>query len=197
MTGVREAKKAQTRMAIARAAAEIARFEGTESLSIARISERAGVSTRTFHNYFNSKEEAILEFTVSSARDLLESVGHLNATNAIDAVEEATVNAMMAGEDELMSLYTLKALSDDIGFLLVGVNTEMDNQLQNKVYKVFKECFPEIEPFDLAAQLTAGVAVAQFAFVYFYENAKDQPAEVGVKMIRRAFDQLRQHSDNS
>lgn len=193
MSGVRETKKAQTRMAIARAAAEIARFEGTDQLSIARISERAGVSTRTFHNYFNSKEEAILEFTVASARDLLESVGHLNATNAIDAVEEATVNAMRAGEDELMSLYTLKALSDDVGFLLLGVNTEMDQQLQNKVYKIFKECFPDIEPFDLATQLTIGVAIAQFAFVYYYENAKGQPPEVGVEMVRRAFDQVRNH----
>lgn len=193
MTGVREAKKVRTRMAIARAAAAIARFEGIEHLSIAHISERAGVSTRTFHNYFNSKEEAILAFTMASVDDLLESVGHVEAANAIDAVEEATINAMRSGKDELMSLYTLKVLSQDLGFLLAGMNSEMDRQLQDKVYGFFKECFPELDPFELAAQLTIGIGTAQFAFSYFFENARDQPSEVGVEIIRRAFDQVRHH----
>lgn len=58
--GLRDRKKAATRAALAEAAAELAREHGLHDVTADAIAARAGVSTRTFHNYFASKEEAVL-----------------------------------------------------------------------------------------------------------------------------------------
>jgi AcrR family transcriptional regulator len=58
--GLRERKRAQTAEAIHLAAAELVLERGLDATTIDAISERADVSTRTFFNYFPSKEDAIL-----------------------------------------------------------------------------------------------------------------------------------------
>jgi len=58
--GLRERKRAQTAEAIHVAAAELALERGLDATTIDAISERADVSTRTFFNYFSSKEDAVL-----------------------------------------------------------------------------------------------------------------------------------------
>jgi len=58
--GLRERKRAQTAEAIHVAAAELALERGLDATTIDAISERADVSTRTFFNYFPSKEDAVL-----------------------------------------------------------------------------------------------------------------------------------------
>lgn len=60
--GLRERKRAQTSEAIHVAAAELVLEHGLEATTIDAISERAGVSTRTFFNYFPAKEDAVLGF---------------------------------------------------------------------------------------------------------------------------------------
>lgn len=60
--GLRERKRAQTSEAIHVAAAELVLDRGLEATTIDAISERAGVSTRTFFNYFPAKEDAVLGF---------------------------------------------------------------------------------------------------------------------------------------
>ncbi|WP_414120906.1 TetR/AcrR family transcriptional regulator [Corynebacterium nuruki] len=72
---LREQKKEETRRALSRAAAELLLAEGNEGMTVAAIAERAGVSTRTFHNYFPRREDALLtfiEFTVDEWRLLVE-----------------------------------------------------------------------------------------------------------------------------
>lgn len=61
-TSLREKKKAETKESIARAAASVLLREGVEALTVAHVAQAAGVSTRTFHNYFQSMEEALLWF---------------------------------------------------------------------------------------------------------------------------------------
>ncbi len=73
-TGLRDRKKAATRSALAAAAVELARERGLHEVTAEAIAARAGVSTRTFHNYFASKEEALLhhlEGVVSEMIDVL------------------------------------------------------------------------------------------------------------------------------
>jgi len=55
----REQYREQTRLELALAAFAQATAEGLASVRIPRIAEAAGVSTRTFNNYFSSKEQAI------------------------------------------------------------------------------------------------------------------------------------------
>ena len=56
----REQQKEQTRMDLALAAFEQARVHGVAGVRIPQVAAAVGVSTRTFNNYFPSKEAAIV-----------------------------------------------------------------------------------------------------------------------------------------
>jgi AcrR family transcriptional regulator len=56
----RDQQKEQTRLDLALAAFELARAEGLAKVRVPQIAEAVGVSTRTFNNYFPSKEAAIV-----------------------------------------------------------------------------------------------------------------------------------------
>jgi AcrR family transcriptional regulator len=59
--GIREAKKYETRRALGFAAFELASERGLHSFLVEDVTDRVGVSRRTFFNYFNRKEEAVVE----------------------------------------------------------------------------------------------------------------------------------------
>jgi AcrR family transcriptional regulator len=58
--GVRERKKVATRQALSAAALRLAREHGPENVRVDAIAEAAGVSPRTYNNYFSSREQAIM-----------------------------------------------------------------------------------------------------------------------------------------
>jgi AcrR family transcriptional regulator len=58
-SGLRERKKVATRQALSKAAMRLAVERGLDNVLVEDIAEAAGVSTRTFNNYFASKYEAI------------------------------------------------------------------------------------------------------------------------------------------
>jgi AcrR family transcriptional regulator len=58
--GLRERKRVQTRRRLEEAAIGLALRDGLEKVTVDAISERADVSPRTFFNYFDSKEDAVL-----------------------------------------------------------------------------------------------------------------------------------------
>jgi AcrR family transcriptional regulator len=58
--GLRERKKQQTREALSRAALRLAVERGIGNVLVEDIAAEAGVSPRTFNNYFSSKAEAIV-----------------------------------------------------------------------------------------------------------------------------------------
>ncbi|WP_051274394.1 TetR/AcrR family transcriptional regulator [Cellulomonas sp. URHD0024] len=81
-TGLRERKRVETRHRIADAALELTLEHGLDGATVDAISAAAGVSPRTFFNYFESKDDALL--------------------NAPDAHEiEAMVAATVAASDDL------------------------------------------------------------------------------------------------
>ncbi|HWS36687.1 MAG TPA: TetR family transcriptional regulator [Actinoplanes sp.] len=57
--GLRERKKAATRQALHDAALRLALEHGPERVTVEAIADEAGVSRRTFSNYFANKEEAL------------------------------------------------------------------------------------------------------------------------------------------
>ena len=59
MTGLRERKKVETRTALSWAAIRLTVERGLDNVKVEDIAEAAGVSPRTFNNYFGSKAEAI------------------------------------------------------------------------------------------------------------------------------------------
>src|ERR1700757_2305730 len=57
--GLRERKKVATRQSLSEAAMRLAIQRGLDNVLVEDIAEAAGVSARTFNNYFASKYEAI------------------------------------------------------------------------------------------------------------------------------------------
>lgn len=85
--GLRERKRAQTRAALEEAAVTLVLRDGLDHTTVDAISELANVSPRTFFNYFDSKDSAILglrapnpepatdeQISACEGRDLVESV---------------------------------------------------------------------------------------------------------------------------
>ena len=66
--GLRERKKAETRTAIMRAVLRLALEHGLDAMTAEDIAEAANVSVRTFHNYFPSKEAALVDAWTSEFR---------------------------------------------------------------------------------------------------------------------------------
>lgn len=58
--GLRERKKQATRAALAEAAVRLAAEHGAENVTVETISNAAGVSPRTFFNYFDSHDDAFV-----------------------------------------------------------------------------------------------------------------------------------------
>jgi AcrR family transcriptional regulator len=61
LTTLREHKKAATRRSLASAALRLAMEHGLDGVTVEDIADMAGVSRRTFSNYFDSKEDAVLD----------------------------------------------------------------------------------------------------------------------------------------
>lgn len=90
---LRERQKRETRALIQHAAFQLAQRNGLEGVTNEAICEMAGVSQRTFHNYFSFKEEVFIitpvpfsaeetERFVNSTGELLEDLAELMATHA-------------------------------------------------------------------------------------------------------------------
>src|SRR5918997_803418 len=58
--GLRERKRAATRQALHAAAVRLAIEHGADRVTVEAIADEAGVSRRTFSNYFANKEQALL-----------------------------------------------------------------------------------------------------------------------------------------
>ncbi|WP_433299075.1 TetR/AcrR family transcriptional regulator [Actinoplanes sp. CA-030573] len=72
--GLRERKKAATRQALHESAVRLATAHGLDRITVEAIADEAGVSRRTFSNYFGSKEEALMYGDFQRVRALIESV---------------------------------------------------------------------------------------------------------------------------
>lgn len=59
--GLRERKRRATEAALRRATVDLASSQGFDAVTVDEICRHAGVSPRTFFNYFSSKEDAVLQ----------------------------------------------------------------------------------------------------------------------------------------
>jgi AcrR family transcriptional regulator len=85
----RDLQKEQIRLDLALAAFELAKAEGLAKVRVPQIAEAVGVSTRTFNNYFPSKEAAIVwPTTLRGARLASDLAGRPAGESLADALVE-------------------------------------------------------------------------------------------------------------
>jgi AcrR family transcriptional regulator len=96
--GLRERKKAETRAALQDAALRLAEQHGVDKVSVEAIAEAAGVSPRTFFNYFPSKDDAIIGLAPSEPSPLL---GYLLERPLDEAPSQALRHAIHASIERL------------------------------------------------------------------------------------------------
>jgi AcrR family transcriptional regulator len=93
MTGLRERKKAETRSALSWAAVHLTVERGYDNVRVEEIAAAAGVSPRTFNNYFSSKAEAILSRHLDRA---VRVADELRARPAGEPLWDAVIAAVLA-----------------------------------------------------------------------------------------------------
>ncbi|MFC4495184.1 TetR/AcrR family transcriptional regulator [Streptomyces ovatisporus] len=116
--GLRERKKQATREALREAALRLAVERGPDQVRVEDIAEAAGVSPRTYNNYFASREQAIVSAVTADREAQIAAAVAVRPARVrlADAVTEAVVEQYTnAGEREreaLLLITTQAALRD-------------------------------------------------------------------------------------
>lgn len=191
MSGLRERKKQATRAALSWAALKLAVERGVENVLVEDVAAEAGVSPRTFNNYFASKYEAI----VWRELDRMVRIGDLLRERPPqeqfwDAITHAVLGVYGADEDTLPDRSWTGGVKAMVNSpLLIGellkVHSKMERALAEAIAErigldVDKDMYPRI----VAGAVGAACGVAQEQWI----NA-DPPISLG-PLIRAALGHL-------
>ncbi|GHG12487.1 MULTISPECIES: TetR/AcrR family transcriptional regulator [Paracoccus] len=146
---LRDRRRLQTSREIQRAALSLALSQGYEGLTTEMIAAEAGISQRTFFNYFLNKEAAIIGETVSFDEetvawfressgplvpDLLQALRRLLCSSDLDRGMSQLIDRLLNKAPELVPIFygSLKRLSDqlsDLAVLRLGQDARADADL--------------------------------------------------------------------
>lgn len=114
--GLREKKKQATRVALREAALRLALTHGPGNVRVDDIAEAAGVSPRTYNNYFSSREQAIVAAVTAERETRVVAAMAAAPAHArlADALTEAVLEqyAEPRDRDELLLIIASPALRD-------------------------------------------------------------------------------------
>ncbi|MFJ1754932.1 TetR/AcrR family transcriptional regulator [Kitasatospora sp. NPDC088134] len=99
--GLRERKKQATRVALREAALRLAVEHGPDAVRVEEIAEAAGVSPRTWNNYFASREQAIVAAVTADRETRVAAAvaARPAGTRLAEAVTEAVVEQYTGADD--------------------------------------------------------------------------------------------------
>ncbi|MFJ4856604.1 TetR/AcrR family transcriptional regulator [Streptomyces sp. NPDC088730] len=107
--GLRERKKRATRNALAEAAVRLAAEHGVENVTVEAISEAAGVSPRTFFNYFPSHDDAFVLIDEAVGERIREAVRLAPADRPpLDVIRDALTDEL-GGFEQRKEFWALQA----------------------------------------------------------------------------------------
>ena len=158
---------------LARAAYELYLERGFDDVTIAEISERAGLTRRTFFRYFADKREVLFlgaaAFQESVVRAVLDAPGDVTAVDAVVAALSAGGTALTTMGDRARQRQRLIDTSTDLQeremIKMAGLTVAIGDALQRRGTP------------PLAARLTAQVGVAVFTTAFERWAAEEGPVE--------------------
>ena len=195
MASLRETKKEATRRALADAAATLALTRGGDAVTVSAIAQAAGVSARTFHNYFTSAADALLYFTAEVLEEFIPQVQslHPDARDATALFEKIVLDSL---SDEDRALRSLPSLFR-VGEALENLNTSTEEKMKYEtvargVLDAFLNRFPEHDAFDMAVLLQASAGAALVALKECSRPLLTQGESTPEELVHRAFNALHQ-----
>ncbi len=141
------------RDALVRAATEILREEGIASVNVARVLERAALSTRAFYRHFGSKDELVSAVFLQLARTEMRRLTR-NMAAAADPVE-----AVAAWIDGRLDLAFNQEIRTDLRRMSLEAQTQMSSapELVGDAYReILKPLVEQLEK-GRAARLFPGI----------------------------------------
>ncbi|SDJ49817.1 regulatory protein, tetR family [Nonomuraea maritima] len=164
-TGLREQKKQATREALREAALRLALERGLENVRVDDIAEAAGVSPRTYNNYFSSREQAIVaavtaerEARVAAAVAARPDVGLAEAV--VEAIVEQYTDPGESHRDALLLITARPALRE----AFVETAGAVEHPLADVIARRLGDTDAHT-PRVLAASVAAAIRVALHAWV--------------------------------
>jgi AcrR family transcriptional regulator len=160
-TGLREQKKQATREALREAALRLALECGPANVRVDDIAEAAGVSPRTYNNYFSSREQAIVaavtaEREAQIAAAVAARPASVRLADAVaDAIVEQYTDPSQHNPDALLLITTRPTLRD----AFVDTATAIDHPLAAAITQRLGETDPHTARV-LAASVAAAVRIA-------------------------------------
>lgn len=169
--GLRERKKVATREALSAAALRLAMEHGPENVRVDDIAEAAGVSPRTYNNYFSSREKAIV--AAVTAERALRVAAALRARPAAEPLTQAVVEAVVeqytnepAG-DALTLITTTPRLRAEFVDAVFAIRQPLASAIADRLGDE-----DTLAPAVLAAAVSAAARVAVEHWVHSSEDAQ-------------------------
>ena len=149
MPSLRERKKADTRTRLSAAAVELLVAEGAEGATVSAIAGRAGVSTRTFHNYFAHREDAFLHFLREQIAEFVRQVdqAHPDLT-PVDIFRTMFRELYGRSSDDIEAAENLFVAGEQIGIMLSSdARSCLAEQILDPLYDAIGRREPQLSRF--------------------------------------------------
>ena len=132
---LRERKKQATREALRAAALRLALERGPENVRVDDIAEAAGVSSRTYNNYFSSREQAIVAAVTAerAARVASAVAARAAGVSLADAVIDAVVGQYTEPGDDARAALLMITTSPALRACYIDTVAAMDGPLAEAI----------------------------------------------------------------
>lgn len=185
--GLREQKRLRTRHAIERAALELALDRGDAQPTVEAIAARAGVSQRTFFNYFPTRDDALLGAGLELAADADPAAG----SDLLAMLEHAALQTLAAHDLDLELIRLRRRVlraSPELFARRIALGHRFEEQLEELA--IARATADGRDEPAVVGRIVARVAMATLraGWLEWVEQASGSDAE---SVVRDAFAQLR------
>jgi AcrR family transcriptional regulator len=191
--GRRDRKKQATRRALRNAALELVAVRGFAHVTVEDIAEAADVSTRTFFNYFPSKESAVIGADPERIDELRESLlARPLGESPLEALRAVIVEYASAIDEEFDDLgegreawfrrFCIVREDPDLLGAYVGHTTEVERSLVEAVAKRLGKD-PAYDPYPALVTVTVFAAARVAALYWSAQGGVDSFAQLTAAAI--------------
>lgn len=159
MADLRARKKADTLTRLSVAAVELLVAEGLDGATVSAIAERAGVSTRTFHNYFAHREDAFMHFLREQVSEWVRQVEQAPAgMSPLNVLRSIFRESYGRSQDDIVAAENLLVVGEQVMLLLRAGKRPYADNLLDPLYSAVGSRATHLSPFRVRVIVDLGLA---------------------------------------